>query len=592
MGRFVSVAALAASLLLAACAEEPQRALAPSEPPSFSTSGPACSLSSSSFGGVFQNPGARAAALAQFDSMLVALSPSPSGPDTATARVHAMRLVDLAIHSYRADSVVGGHSAAARALATDFINGVLCIVGLPTTFSPDALSDDGAAGVVTPDGPPTTLVTETGFAGVQVPSGAVTEPVVVTVVRLPDTPGALLPQLDQYPIYYEFHVTPEGALASPAVVGVCLGGGVTPPDLGRLRVAHNVAPFTMESIEILPVEPAPFLDCSNAAQALAPAGRRWIDFARAGFRRVGPALASVFGPARLEAASLYATSGVGGTTRNFSPFGLVDTLVQMTANSPTAQTALAGSAVAAPPSVTLRTPNGHLFSGLPVNFAITSGGGSVTAASTSTDLSGVATLGSWTLGGTPGPNTVNATATPPHPGSGILSSPLTFAATGTAPPAVELLACPTGDGAGDEVTRAFYHPSYPGTTLKSVTLYLSSNQRASTPTTYGLRLIARSGGFNGPLVGTSNTALVSLRGYASEKEPATFTFAGEPATTKSGIVTFQFEVTTNPTGAKLFFNLGPKDGSSTCPLIETRDARGTLSVVRHQGVAAVISGAR
>ena len=432
MGRSLSFAVLCVALVLAGCSEKPQPALAPHAQPSFSTSGPSCALSTKDIvnriNSLFLNPGARTAAAAEWIGAVVALLPNPPGPDTAAARVHALRLVGLVIHAYQVDSLAGGQTAASRGQATDFINAVYCVVGLPTTFTGSALSDDGAAGVVTPGAPPTTIVTDTHWAGIQIPTGAVTQPVVVTIVRLPDTPGPLLTQLDQYPIYYEFHVTPEGALAAPVVVGVCLPNGVTPPDPTRLRVGHNVAPFTMGSLEILPVQPTPFLDCTNAGLAVAPSGNRLLDFARAGWRRVGPVLASLVGPSRLVAAPLYATAGVGGTTRNFSPFGLVDPLVVMTANSPITQTAPAGAAVAAPPSVTLRTPGGHLFSGLAVNFAVTAGGGAVTGAAATTNAAGVATVGSWAIGLAYALNTVVATATPPHVGSSVAGSPLTFMA--------------------------------------------------------------------------------------------------------------------------------------------------------------------
>src|SRR5207245_3232620 len=59
-------------------------------------------------------------------------------------------------------------------------------------------------------------------------------------------------------------------------------------------------------------------------------------------------------------------------------------------------------------------------------FAVAAGGGSVTGANETTTGSGIATVGSWTLGTTAGTNTLTAT-------SGTLAgSPVTFTATGTA----------------------------------------------------------------------------------------------------------------------------------------------------------------
>ena len=93
-------------------------------------------------------------------------------------------------------------------------------------------------------------------------------------------------------------------------------------------------------IEILPVQPTPFLDCTNAGLASAPSGNRLLDFARAGWRRVGPVLASLVGPARLVAAPLNGslpviaqpvhrncvvpcTSGVGTVLVSAAPYTLV-----------------------------------------------------------------------------------------------------------------------------------------------------------------------------------------------------------------------------------------------------------------------------
>jgi hypothetical protein len=67
-----------------------------------------------------------------------------------------------------------------------------------------------------------------------------------------------------------------------------------------------------------------------------------------------------------------------------------------------------------------------------VTFAVASGGGSITGGSTTTNASGIATVGSWTLGTTAGPNTLTATAT------GLSGSPVTFTATGTAGAAAKL----------------------------------------------------------------------------------------------------------------------------------------------------------
>jgi adhesin/invasin len=89
------------------------------------------------------------------------------------------------------------------------------------------------------------------------------------------------------------------------------------------------------------------------------------------------------------------------------------------------QTAVAGTAVATAPSVKVRDANGNPVSGASVNFFVGTGGGSITGAAATTNASGIATLGSWTLGNTAGPNTLTAGAV------GVTGS-VTFSATGVA----------------------------------------------------------------------------------------------------------------------------------------------------------------
>src|SRR5260370_7905512 len=54
--------------------------------------------------------------------------------------------------------------------------------------------------------------------------------------------------------------------------------------------------------------------------------------------------------------------------------------------------------------------DGKPQSGVPVTFTVTAGGGSVTGGNVATGATGVATVGSWTLGTDPGTNALTATA--------------------------------------------------------------------------------------------------------------------------------------------------------------------------------------
>jgi hypothetical protein len=92
------------------------------------------------------------------------------------------------------------------------------------------------------------------------------------------------------------------------------------------------------------------------------------------------------------------------------------------------QPGLVGYAVNVRPAVRVTDAGAAPLSGLTVTFAVASGGGSVTGATATTNSSGIAQVGGWTLGTSPGVNTLTATVT----GSGISGSPVTFSATGQA----------------------------------------------------------------------------------------------------------------------------------------------------------------
>jgi len=88
------------------------------------------------------------------------------------------------------------------------------------------------------------------------------------------------------------------------------------------------------------------------------------------------------------------------------------------------QSAPVGTAVATAPQVKVTDAFSTPVSGVSVTFAVASGGGSVTGATATTNSSGLASVGSWTLGPTAGSNSL--TATVPTLGG------VTFTATGTA----------------------------------------------------------------------------------------------------------------------------------------------------------------
>ncbi|MDB4891169.1 MAG: hypothetical protein JWL61_3024 [Gemmatimonadetes bacterium] len=93
----------------------------------------------------------------------------------------------------------------------------------------------------------------------------------------------------------------------------------------------------------------------------------------------------------------------GGTT---TPAGSPATLVIVAGD---AQSAVVGTAVAAAPTVLVQDGDGRAVAGATVSFAVTSGGGSVTPTTATTNANGVATT-AWTLGTIAGANVLTASS--------------------------------------------------------------------------------------------------------------------------------------------------------------------------------------
>src|SRR5207253_3030090 len=133
--------------------------------------------------------------------------------------------------------------------------------------------------------------------------------------------------------------------------------------------------------------------------------------------------------------TLTATSGsLTGSPVTFTATGTAGAAATIATNSPTSQSATAGTAVSTPPTVVVKGAGGDPVAQVAVTFAVAPGNGTITGASQTTNASGVATVGSWTLSATAGSNTLTAS-------SGTLSgSPVTFTATGTAGAAATIAA--------------------------------------------------------------------------------------------------------------------------------------------------------
>jgi hypothetical protein len=117
------------------------------------------------------------------------------------------------------------------------------------------------------------------------------------------------------------------------------------------------------------------------------------------------------------------TGAVTGTSPSVTT--MAGPATQIAVNAGDGQTATAGAAVAILPSVIVKDVNNNVVSGVSVTFAVATGSGSGTALTATTNSSGIATVGSWTLGVTVGANTLTATS------GGLTGSPVIFTATGT-----------------------------------------------------------------------------------------------------------------------------------------------------------------
>lgn len=108
----------------------------------------------------------------------------------------------------------------------------------------------------------------------------------------------------------------------------------------------------------------------------------------------------------------------------------------LTVSAGDGQEAEVGAALSTPPAVVVRSANGSVMSGVAVAFVVDSGGGTIGAASATTNSSGIASPGAWTVGPAAGPQVLRATVVGLQPvkiralarapsnviGSGIISS--------------------------------------------------------------------------------------------------------------------------------------------------------------------------
>jgi len=480
--------------------------------------------------------------------------------DTAGAQAQAQNIVAF-IQTKAQQGGLPGTQAQINAL----ISGVLCFAGLSS----------GDTFLIFPSDQAQILKHNSGQAGISLQANTVTVPTLVTITFLPSSSSPLQTKLDQYPGFIE--ITSSSNLTKTATVAVCPDASVPPSVLGRLRLGHQA----ISGFEITPQADGSFIQCSTSVS-------------ESGVSGVLHKLASFFMPTPLYAKTLFG-SGVAGLATEFSPFGPVDDELFFSSGaggtrtefqklpgsgdslrlrlSPSDATskslapgnrsntvvngvctqidALIGQPVEQQcrPAVTVKTFQGTTMTGVPVTWAIGQGGG-VVAPETRTDNS-CGTFGSsvvsltdatatasvcWTLGNTPGTNTVVATGAPggDAPLGVVFDSFITFTAT------AKQLTPTAGASGGTFPYDGLGHPGS-GTCSDNLTPALTYSGNGSVPTDAGRYTLTVTCGAGNPLyVTVTNTATIQITPAATGTAvscPASAAFTGSPLTPCSATVT-------------------------------------------------------
>ncbi len=271
-------------------------------------------------------------------------------------------------------------------------------------------ADDFAVALVPETG--ATVLTKEGFAGVAIPDAAITEPIVVTI-RLIDQTPCLPTGLIQADGCWEYQRFPAGDFIVPVGVEICVDVGVLDDAFGQ--AVGDLAELHKSSAETGVVK----LDLGAGGIGVVCSGfppppvigDAGLEGFPAFARKVHDRLIDLLGPPPLSASALLATSrpkNLTGQSGSFTDMGGA-VAVNVAINAGDGQTAPVGTPVAIAPSVVVVDSGGSPIAEVEITFIVASGGGSVTGEMVTTDVSGIATVGSWTLGLALGANSLIAT---------------------------------------------------------------------------------------------------------------------------------------------------------------------------------------
>jgi hypothetical protein len=165
-----------------------------------------------------------------------------------------------------------------------------------------------------------------------------------------------------------------------------------------------------------------------------------------------------------------------------------------------------------------------------------------------------------------------------------------FSYYGYAP--TEIVSCGTDNTGGDLLDfRGFYHPSYPGSTLDTVELYISARVAGD----YQVRLEARQGGYDGALI-ASDSQTHTLTANDLDNVSYVFDF-GNVAVTPGSTIAFTITLESEPPGAtEKFYAVDAAQypinggGAGNCDMIQTSSTSPPLDSLRRNGLWIRITG--
>jgi adhesin/invasin len=151
------------------------------------------------------------------------------------------------------------------------------------------------------------------------------------------------------------------------------------------------------------------------------------------------------GPTAGPQGAIATAAGLTGSPVTFTATATNDMPTSVAVSAGNNQSATVGTAVPTPPGVVVTDQFTNPVAGVIVTFATSARSGTITKPVDTTDASGFAAVGNWTLGSTAGPDTLTATTSP-----ALTGSPVQFLATGISGSATTM-ALSAGDNQTDTV---------------------------------------------------------------------------------------------------------------------------------------------